>query len=74
MTEVLERASDGDDRSADWTADWAAWQAAGLTALPLPEEAGGDGLGLEAEKFVPAAVEAAVTVWARRRDFARGAS
>jgi alkylation response protein AidB-like acyl-CoA dehydrogenase len=44
VTEVLERASDGDD----WTADWAAWQAAGLTALPLPEEAGGDGLGLEA--------------------------
>ena len=33
-----------------WTApaDWAAWQAAGLTALPLPEEHGGDGLGLEA--------------------------
>ncbi len=41
MTEVLER-------SADHRGDWAAWQAAGLTALPLPEEYGGDGLGLEA--------------------------
>ncbi|SDD03968.1 alpha/beta fold hydrolase [Nocardioides lianchengensis] len=29
---------------------------------------------LEAERFVPVVVEAAVTVWARRRDFARGAS
>jgi alkylation response protein AidB-like acyl-CoA dehydrogenase len=37
VTEVLERFG-----------DWAAWQAAGLTALPLPEEYGGDGLGLEA--------------------------
>ena len=37
VTEVLDRAG-----------DWAAWQAAGLTALPLPEEYGGDGLGLEA--------------------------
>ncbi|WP_312856331.1 acyl-CoA dehydrogenase family protein, partial [Nocardioides pelophilus] len=37
VTEVLERSG-----------DWAAWQAAGLTALPLPEEYGGDGLGLEA--------------------------
>jgi 3-oxo-4-pregnene-20-carboxyl-CoA dehydrogenase beta subunit len=41
ITEVLER-------SADDGGDWAAWQAAGLTALPLPEEYGGDGLGLEA--------------------------
>ncbi len=41
VAEVLERSTgDGDD--------WAAWQAAGLTALPLPEEYGGDGLGLEA--------------------------
>ncbi|WP_322936432.1 acyl-CoA dehydrogenase [Nocardioides bizhenqiangii] len=37
VTEVLDRSG-----------DWAAWQAAGLTALPLPEEYGGDGLGLEA--------------------------
>ncbi|MEI5674028.1 MULTISPECIES: alpha/beta fold hydrolase [unclassified Nocardioides] len=29
---------------------------------------------LEAERFVPVVVEAAITVWARRRDFARGAS
>ncbi len=36
--EVLER--DADARS------WAAWAAAGLTALPVPEEHGGDGLGL----------------------------
>ncbi|HWJ11907.1 MAG TPA: acyl-CoA dehydrogenase family protein, partial [Nocardioides sp.] len=36
--EVLER--DSDARS------WAAWAAAGLTALPVPEEHGGDGLGL----------------------------
>ncbi|MEZ0580770.1 acyl-CoA dehydrogenase [Nocardioides sp. MH1] len=36
-TDVLERSG-----------DWDAWQAAGLTALPLPEEYGGDGLGLEA--------------------------
>ncbi|MEV5003188.1 acyl-CoA dehydrogenase [Nocardioides sp. LML1-1-1.1] len=36
--EVLER--DQDARS------WAAWAAAGLTALPVPEEHGGDGLGL----------------------------
>lgn len=37
VNEVLERSG-----------DWAAWQAAGLSALPLPEEYGGDGLGLEA--------------------------
>jgi alkylation response protein AidB-like acyl-CoA dehydrogenase len=37
VTEVLDRSG-----------DWAAWQAAGLTALPVPEEYGGDGLGLEA--------------------------
>ncbi len=36
--EVLERESDA--------RDWAAWSAAGLTALPVPEEYGGDGLGL----------------------------
>lgn len=36
--EVLER--DADAR------DWAAWAAAGLTALPVPEEYGGEGLGL----------------------------
>lgn len=36
--EVLERESDA--------RDWAAWAAAGLTALPVPEEYGGDGLGL----------------------------
>src|SRR5215218_3440728 len=41
ITEVIER-------SADDGGDWAAWQAAGLTALPLPEKYGGDGLGLEA--------------------------
>ncbi|WP_246159397.1 acyl-CoA dehydrogenase [Nocardioides antri] len=37
VTEVLDRAG-----------DWAAWQAAGLTTLPVPEEHDGDGLGLEA--------------------------
>jgi len=37
VTEVLDRAG-----------DWSAWRAAGLTALALPEEYGGDGLGLEA--------------------------
>lgn len=36
--EVLERDSDA--------RDWAAWAAAGLTALPVPEEYGGEGLGL----------------------------
>lgn len=36
--EVLER--DADAR------DWAAWAAAGLNALPVPEEYGGEGLGL----------------------------
>lgn len=36
--EVLERESDA--------RDWAAWAAAGLTALPVPEEYGGEGLGL----------------------------
>lgn len=36
--EVLEREADA--------RDWAAWAAAGLTALPVPEEYGGDGLGL----------------------------
>ena len=41
VTEVL-------GRSADSGGDWAAWQAAGLTALPVPEDHGGDGLGLEA--------------------------
>lgn len=40
VTEVLGR--------SDGAGDWAAWQAAGLTALPVPEEHGGDGLGLEA--------------------------
>ncbi len=44
VTEVLDRSADGG--SADGA--WAAWQAAGLTALPVPEEYGGDGLGLEA--------------------------
>lgn len=43
VTEVLERASDG-----AYATDWASWQAAGLTALPLPEKYGGDGLGLDA--------------------------
>ena len=37
VTEVLDRSG-----------DWVAWQAAGLTALPVPEEYGGDGLGLGA--------------------------
>jgi len=37
VTEVLDRGG-----------DWPAWQAAGLTALPVPEEYGGDGLGLQA--------------------------
>ncbi|QSR26289.1 acyl-CoA dehydrogenase [Nocardioides aromaticivorans] len=36
--EVLEREADA--------RDWAAWAAAGLTALPVPEEYGGEGLGL----------------------------
>ncbi|TNM43336.1 acyl-CoA dehydrogenase [Nocardioides albidus] len=36
--EVLERDSDA--------RDWAAWAAAGLTSLPVPEEHGGEGLGL----------------------------
>ncbi|HJQ07041.1 MAG TPA: acyl-CoA dehydrogenase family protein [Nocardioides sp.] len=35
------------DREAD-AASWAAWEAAGLTAAPLPEEYGGAGLGLPA--------------------------
>ncbi|TWH00047.1 hypothetical protein L615_002200000230 [Nocardioides sp. J9] len=36
--EVLERESDA--------REWSAWAAAGLTALPVPEEHGGEGLGL----------------------------
>ncbi|MFW6865771.1 acyl-CoA dehydrogenase [Nocardioides sp. CPCC 206347] len=36
--EVLERESDA--------REWAAWAAAGLTSLPVPEEYGGEGLGL----------------------------
>lgn len=36
--EVLERESDA--------RDWAAWAGAGLTSLPVPEEHGGEGLGL----------------------------
>ncbi|MFC5731327.1 MULTISPECIES: acyl-CoA dehydrogenase [Nocardioides] len=36
--EVLGRESDA--------GEWAAWAAAGLTSLPVPEEYGGDGLGL----------------------------
>ncbi|MEQ6900715.1 acyl-CoA dehydrogenase [Nocardioides sp. YIM 152588] len=35
------------DREADAT-DWSAWAAAGLTALPVPEAYGGEGLGVEA--------------------------
>ncbi|TIC83900.1 acyl-CoA dehydrogenase [Nocardioides sp. GY 10113] len=35
------------DREADAT-DWSAWAAAGLTALPVPEAYGGEGLGLAA--------------------------
>ncbi|MFD1250952.1 acyl-CoA dehydrogenase [Nocardioides ginsengisoli] len=38
--EVLERDSDA--------REWAAWAAAGLTSLPVPEEYGGEGLGLDA--------------------------
>lgn len=38
VSEVLDRESDA--------RDWAAWAAAGLTALPVPEEYGGEGLGL----------------------------
>lgn len=38
VTEVLDRESDA--------RDWAAWAAAGLTALPVPEAYGGEGLGL----------------------------
>jgi hypothetical protein len=38
--EVLERESDA--------REWAAWAAAGLTSLPVPEEYGGEGLGLDA--------------------------
>lgn len=41
VTEVLER-------SADAGGNWTDWQTSGLTALPVPEEHGGDGLGLEA--------------------------
>ncbi|HWI42530.1 MAG TPA: acyl-CoA dehydrogenase [Nocardioides sp.] len=33
------------DHEAD-ARDWSAWAAAGLTSLPVPEEYGGDGLGL----------------------------
>ncbi|WP_141013471.1 acyl-CoA dehydrogenase [Nocardioides sambongensis] len=40
VREVLERESDA--------ARWPAWAAAGLTALPVPEEHGGEGFGLEA--------------------------
>lgn len=38
--EVLERESDA--------REWSAWAAAGLTSLPVPEEHGGEGLGLDA--------------------------
>ncbi|WP_418059264.1 acyl-CoA dehydrogenase [Pimelobacter simplex] len=38
--EVLERESDA--------REWSAWAAAGLTSLPVPEEYGGEGLGLDA--------------------------
>ncbi|WP_436700945.1 acyl-CoA dehydrogenase [Nocardioides sp. BYT-33-1] len=38
--EVLERESDA--------REWSAWAAAGLTSLPVPEEQGGEGLGLDA--------------------------
>ena len=44
VTEVLGRSAD--EGSA--VESWADWQSAGLTALPVPEEYGGDGLGLEA--------------------------
>ncbi len=33
-------------RSGAGAAEWSAWHAAGLTGLPVPEEYGGDGLGL----------------------------
>jgi alkylation response protein AidB-like acyl-CoA dehydrogenase len=39
VTELLER-------SGERAGEWSTWQAAGLTALPVPEEYGGDGLGL----------------------------
>jgi 3-oxo-4-pregnene-20-carboxyl-CoA dehydrogenase beta subunit len=39
VTELLTRAGEG-------AGDWSAWRSAGLTALPVPEELGGDGLGL----------------------------
>jgi predicted MFS family arabinose efflux permease len=39
VTDVLDRAGAGG-------ADWAAWEAAGLTALAVPEAYDGDGLGL----------------------------
>uniref|UniRef100_UPI0016049925 acyl-CoA dehydrogenase family protein n=1 Tax=Nocardioides stalactiti TaxID=2755356 RepID=UPI0016049925 len=48
VTEVLDRAGDNVDPLGNRPGDWSAWQAAGLTALPVPEEYGGDGLGLEA--------------------------
>ncbi len=40
VAEVLGRPDDA--------AEWTAWAAAGLTALPVPEEYGGEGLGLDA--------------------------
>ncbi len=39
------------EREADARA-WASWAAAGLTALPVPEEHGGEGLGLDAVAVV----------------------
>ncbi|KAA1416399.1 acyl-CoA dehydrogenase [Nocardioides humilatus] len=49
VTEVLERSAEAAPEGGNpWRVDWEAWQAAGLTALTLPEEYGGDGLGLEA--------------------------
>ncbi|MBI2244538.1 MAG: acyl-CoA dehydrogenase [Nocardioides sp.] len=44
VTEALERA--GDDPAATWERTWAALASAGLLALAVPEEQGGEGLGL----------------------------
>ncbi|MCX6401316.1 MAG: acyl-CoA dehydrogenase [Propionibacteriales bacterium] len=53
--EVLERESDAQE--------WAAWAAAGLTSLPVPEEYGGEGLGLtEVAVLLREAGQAAVQV------------